>query len=173
MNTDNILKVIINRSIDFRNMRGDDNYYTNFYCLNKLAYIAHGLMLVIYSKKLLNTQIYAAKSGPYVKETEQYFDEFFILDPINKKIYVEEVSSEVLDVIDLVINAFGNMSAQDIGIFCKQHKPWLDAIAKCDNCVINDEEIVDYFINNDIISLADYLKISLNCDIDVKLVLRP
>lgn len=171
MNTDNILKVIINRSIDFRNMRGDDNYYTNFYCLNKLAYIAHGLTLAIYNKGILTNKIYADKTGPYIKEAEQFFDEFD-LDAITKKQHTEVIPQKIMDIIDLVINAFGDMSAQDIGIFCKQHKPWLDAIAKCEDCVINDEEIVEYFTNNDIISLVDHLKISLNCDIDVKLVLR-
>lgn len=172
MDVNNILKIIINRSIDFRNMRSNDNYYTDFYCLNKLAYIIHGLSLAIYNKGIFTNRIFADKTGPYIKETENFFDEF-ALEPINKKQRVEDIPEKLMDIIDLVINAFGNMSPQEIGIFCKQHKPWLDTIAAQEFGIIKDNDILEYFINNDIITLADYLKISLNCDIDVKLVLRP
>jgi uncharacterized phage-associated protein len=36
-----IATAIINRSIDYKNMTGNEKYYSNFYSVNKLMYFAY------------------------------------------------------------------------------------------------------------------------------------
>lgn len=170
MSTDNILKVLINRSIDFRNINANDNYFTNFYCLNKLAYLAHGLMLAMYNKKLLDSNIYATYGGPYLKETDKYFYEFDILNPITLKSEEAEISKEAEEIIELVVNNFGSMSAEEIEMFFQYHQPWLNAISKVNMSIINTEEIIEYFLNNDIFTLADNFKNEFYNELSLKLV---
>ena len=79
MNTKWILEILINKSIEYRNMTQNDKYYADYYKLNKLLYIAHGITLALYDEKLISSNICNSNIGTYVEEAIYLFFDWGVL----------------------------------------------------------------------------------------------
>jgi len=143
-----IATAIINRSIDYKNMTGNEKYYTNFYSVNKLMYLAHCEYLKKYGTSLIfeEEKIIADTSGPFFEAT------LFIFKDYNFEDVKEKVEQEIptflynKDLIDIIVKKYGLLSNQEIGILSKKDEAYLEACSTKDK-IITNEMILKYIYN--------------------------
>ena len=143
-----ITTAIINRSIDYKNMTGNEKYYSNFYSVNKLMYFAYCEYLKQYGWSLIREEekIIADTSGPFFEST------LFIFKDYNYDDVKEKVKQEIptflynKDIIDKIVKEYGFLSNQEIGILSKKDEAYLEACSTKDK-IITNEMILKYIYN--------------------------
>ena len=135
-----IATAIINRSIDYKNKTGDERYYNNFYCVNKLMYFAHCEYLKQNKEPLISEQekITAQLSGPFFESTLFIFRDY-IFNNIKEKLEQEiQLSNSIKELIDKIVQEYGFFTDQEIGILSKKDEAYLEASNKEDKIITND-----------------------------------
>lgn len=143
-----IATAIINRSIDYKNMTGNEKYYSNFYSVNKLMYFAYCEYLKQKESSLIreSEKIIADSSGSFFESTLFIFKDYNF-DDVKEKINHEFLlpkSQEYLlpqsikELIDKIVKEYGTLSNQEIGILAKKDEAYLEACGNKDKIITNE-----------------------------------
>lgn len=156
MYTKSIIELIINKSIEYRNLTQNDEYYTDYYSLNRLVYIAHGITLALYNRNLIDVNILATSIGPRVEDADYIFLDWGA-NPIIEVYDPIPAPPEFMDIIDIVVKQFGPMNRFELGYLCKQHPYFNKSLKRGDMQVVQNEEIKNYFLSKNVTSImGDY-----------------
>ena len=142
-----IAKYSISKAIDLKNILGDEKYYMDFYKLNKLLYLAQGLMLKQYDKCLFKEDIYAYTCGPYIQELEFIFKDWEY-EPITTKYpYEIELPQSIKEFLDNIIEKYGRYNKRELGITTKKQTPWRETYVPDEPEKIIDLKLIkEYFL---------------------------
>lgn len=156
MYTESIIELIINKSIEYRNLTQNDDYYTDYYSLNRLLYIAHGITLALYNRNLIDANILATSIGPRVEEADYIFLDWGA-NQIGEVYNPIPAPPEFMDIIDIVVKHFGTMDRFELGYLCKQHPYFNKSLKRGDIHIVQNDEIKNYFLSKDVSSImGDY-----------------
>lgn len=141
MRTKDITNKIINTSIDFKFNYNDENFYTTFYSLNKLLYFAQKQMIKKYNRCIIDSEIIANSTGPFIEETKEIFYKY-TYEKIKEK-QKEEIAlpPSVNDIIFNVVQQYGSLSDQEIGLLSKREKTYQEAILNKNSNIITESLI--------------------------------
>ena len=141
MRTKDITNKIINTSIDFKFNYNDENFYITFYSLNKLLYFAQKEMIKKYNRRIIDSEITANSTGPFIEETKEIFYKY-IYEKIKEK-QKEEIAlpPSVNDIIFNVVQQYGSLSDQEIGLLSKREKAYQEAILNKNSNIITESLI--------------------------------
>jgi len=141
MRTKDITNKIINTSIDFKFNYNDENFYTTFYSLNKLLYFAQKQMIKKYNRCIIDSEIIANSTGPFIEETKEIFYKY-TYEKIKEK-QKEEIAlpPSVNDIIFNVVQQYGSLSDQEIGLLSKREKAYQEAILNKKTNIITESLI--------------------------------
>jgi len=141
MRTKDITNKIINTSIDFKFNYNDENFYTTFYSLNKLLYFAQKQMIKKYNRCIIDSEIIANSTGPFIEETKEIFYKY-TYEKIKEK-QKEEIAlpPSVNDIIFNVVQQYGSLSDQEIGLLSKREKAYQEAILNKNSNIITESLI--------------------------------
>lgn len=117
--------------------------------LQKLLYYSECWCQLLLDRQLFSENIEAWAHGPVVREV---FDEFKEAgwEPLSIKGELVDFDEEVVEVLEQVLEAYGNVSAKTLERMVHQDQPWKEARgslsleARCSN-VISKEKMKAYF----------------------------
>lgn len=94
--------------------------------LNKMVYLSHAYMLIVFDKPLLDEPVWAWQNGPFIKELYKKIRKFRdkpVTKIINKKFI--NLSSDEISTIKMIISAYNQYSAVELANLT-QHipSPW-------------------------------------------------
>lgn len=146
-----VAKQAIYESLILESTNNDKSFLLDFYKLNKLLYIAQGVMLARYDAPMFQETIYAYKCGPYIEELEfVFFDWNFELIEKNYEDNIE-LPPHVESVLLEVLCKYGKYNKQELGLITKNQRPWKEAFLDSDNKhAISLDSIKQYFSENNI-----------------------
>lgn len=118
--------------------------------LQKLLYYSECWCQILLGQALFSENIEAWAHGPVVREV---FNEFKSAgwEPLNISGKLVDFDEEVVDVLEQVLEAYGNVSAKTLEQMTHQDQPWKDARgylspeARCSN-IMSKEKMKDYFL---------------------------
>ncbi len=119
-----IAKYSISKAIELRNIFGDEKYYMDFYKLNKVLYLAQGLMLKQSGKGLFKEDIYAYTCGPYIRELEFVFKDWEYELITTRYPQEIELPPSLKLFLDEIIEKYGRYNKRELGITTKKQTPW-------------------------------------------------
>lgn len=112
--------------------------------LQKLVYYSQAWSIVWDDDALFNEEIEAWKNGPVVRELWEAHRGQFRVERIPSG-SVAALSEDQTDTIDLVLNFYGDKSAQWLSDLTHLEDPWKNAYAKGENSVITKEALSEYY----------------------------
>ncbi len=118
--------------------------------LQKLLYYSECWCQLLLDRELFSEKIEAWAHGPVVR---QVFNEFKSSgwEPLNVSRKSVDFDEDVLDVLEQVLEAYGNVSAKTLEHMTHQDQPWKEARgslspeARCSN-IMSKEKIREYFM---------------------------
>lgn len=94
--------------------------------MHKLLYYCQAWSLVWVEEPLFNEKIIAWETGPIIKELyEKYRDYFHLTSVVEGN--SELLSKEQKNIIDRVLDSYGNKTAQWLSDLTHKETPWIDA----------------------------------------------
>lgn len=117
--------------------------------LQKLLYYSDAWAQTLLGNPLFSEEIEAWAHGPVVREVFNVFRDSG-WEPLNATRELVEFDEEVEDVLNQVLESYGDVSAKTLEFMTHQDRPWIDARkglppeARCEN-IIPKQAIKDYF----------------------------
>lgn len=119
--------------------------------LQKLLYLSQGFSFAFYDKELFKDDIEAWVHGPVVPNV-YYEYSAFKYNPINTKYEMPELDSEILEILNYVVNNYSKYDSKFLEEMTHNQEPWILSRDGLDpderpNKTIPKESIANYFIN--------------------------
>lgn len=114
--------------------------------LQKLAYYCQGYHLALWDSPCFSNQLEAWDHGPVVRTAYMHYRPFGERD-IDEVVqgYFDHLSNKAKQVIEMVLELFGNYSAWYLRNLTHEEPPWLDVYVEGQKNIIGNEKIKQYF----------------------------
>ena len=117
---------VLQKSIDLARTKADIRYRMDSVKLHKMLYLGQCMVLSKYNMVLFQEQIYAHHCGPYIEDELDFIAADYGFDPI-KTMETKDGSTPLVlplphlrnEVVDLLLDKFGQYSTQEIVDFAK------------------------------------------------------
>ena len=112
--------------------------------LHKLLYYCQAWHLVWDDEKLFDARIEAWRDGPVVPDVFRLHQSQYMIDEIPGTTDVADIEPNEIESIDIVLNAYGGLSASELSDRTHAESPWINARQGVPAGSRGGEEITDY-----------------------------
>jgi len=112
--------------------------------LQKLVYYSQAWSIVWDDKAIFEEEIQAWKNGPVVRDLWEAHRGQYRVEKIENG-YSDELSDDQIETVDIVLQFYGDKSAQWLSDLTHLEDPWKHAWEQGENTIITKEALAEYY----------------------------